>query len=108
MMVNYAFASEWVDLGAPEPLEPSCEVNVISSSNLEISFKLKGFWQDHLKNGLNRISFPGSVPNLERGAPNLPRMSRSVIIPDLAYMELSLIIKSFQIIILKLNGRKII
>ena len=53
MMVNYSFASEWVDLGAPEPLEPSCEVNAISSSNLEISFKLKGFLQDHLKNGLN-------------------------------------------------------
>ena len=95
MMVNFSSASEWVDLGAPEPVEPICEVNAISSSNLEISFKLKGFLQDHLKNGLNRISFPGSVPILERGAPNLPRMSRSVIIPDLAYMELSLIKTEF-------------
>ena len=91
MMVNYSFASEWVALGAPEPLEPSWNVNAISSSNLEISFKLKGFLQDHLKNGLNRISFAGSVPILERGAPNLPRMSRSITIPDLAHMELSII-----------------
>ena len=94
-MVNYLFASEWVDLGAPEPSEPSWGVNAISSSDLEISLELKGFLQDHLKNGLNRISFPGSVPILERGAPNLPSMSRSITIPDLAHMELSIIETEF-------------
>ena len=94
-MVNYAFASGWVALGTPDPSEPSWEVNAISSTNLEISFKLKGFLQDHLKNGLKRISFPASVPILERGAPNLPRMSRSITIPDLAHMELSIIETEF-------------
>ncbi len=59
-MVNYLFASEWVDLGTPEPSEPSWEVNAISSSNLEISLELKGFLKEHLRNGLNRINFPGS------------------------------------------------
>ena len=95
VMIGHLFASEWVDLGAPDPSEPNWEVNTISSSDLEISIQLKGFLQDHLKNGLNRISFPGSVPILERGAPNLPRMSRSIIIPDLAHMELSIIKTEF-------------
>ena len=54
-MVNYLFASEWVDLGTPEPSEPSWEVNAISSSNLEISFELKGFLEDHLKNNGSAI-----------------------------------------------------
>ena len=40
-MVNYAFASGWVDLGTPDPSEPSWEVNAISSTNLEISYKFK-------------------------------------------------------------------
>ena len=95
VMIGHLFASEWVDLGAPDPLEPTWEVNAISSSDLEISIQIKGFLRDHLKNGLNRISFPGSVPILERGAPNLPSMSRSIIIPDLAHMELSIIKTEF-------------
>ena len=32
---------------------------------------------------------------MERGAPNLSRMSRSIIIPDLAHMELSIIRTEF-------------
>ena len=95
VMIGHLFASDWVDLGAPDPSEPTWDVNAISSSDLEISIHVKGFQQDHLKNGLNRISFPGSVPILEKGAPNLPRMSRSIIIPDLAHMELSIIKTEF-------------
>ena len=76
----------WVDLGAPVPLEPTWEVNAISSSDLEISIQIKGFLRDHLKNGMNRISFPGERTYFGKGAPNLPRMSRSIIIPDLTHM----------------------
>ena len=32
---------------------------------------------------------------MERGAPNLPRMSRSITIPDLAHMEISIIKTEF-------------
>ena len=88
-------ASEWVDMGGPRPSQPTWNVNSISESNIEISFELNGYHHELLENGKNRISFPGGVPILERGAPEMPRMARSIIIPDLANMELSIISSEF-------------
>ena len=88
-------ASEWVDTGGPRPVQPTWNVNSISESNIEISFELNGYHHELLENGKNRISFPGGVPILERGAPEMPRMARSIIIPDLANMELSIISSEF-------------
>ena len=88
-------ASEWVDMGGPRPSQPTWNVNSISESNIEVSFELNGYYNELLENGKNRISFPGGVPILERGAPEMPRMARSIIIPDLANMELSIISSEF-------------
>ena len=88
-------ASEWVDMGGPRPSQPTWNVNSISESNIEISIELNGYHHEILENGKNRISFPGGVPILERGAPEMPRMARSIIIPDLANMELSIISSEF-------------
>ena len=82
-------ASEWVDLGDVRPSQPIWDVNSISESNIEITFELGGYYQELLDNGKTRVSFPGGVPILERGAPEMSRMARSIIIPDLANMELS-------------------
>ena len=83
-------ASEWVDLGDVRPSQPIWDVNSISESNIEITFGLGGYNQELLDNGKTRVSFPGGVPILERGAPEMSRMARSIIIPDLANMELSI------------------
>ena len=88
-------ASEWVDMGGPRPSQPTWNVNSISESNIEVSFELNGYYNELLENGKNRISFPGGVPILERGAPEMPRMARSIIIPDLANMQLSIISSEF-------------
>ena len=88
-------ASEWVDMGGPRPSQPTWNVNSISESNIEVSIELNGYHHEILENGKNRISFPGGVPILERGAPEMPRMARSIIIPDLANMELSIISSEF-------------
>ena len=88
-------ASEWVDLGDVRPSQPIWDVNSISESNIEITFELGGYYQELLDNGKTRVSFPGGVPILERGAPEMPRMARSIIIPDLANMELSVISTDF-------------
>ena len=89
------FASGWVDLGATRPSEPTWDVNVVSENDIGISFQLQGYSNELLQNGKNRISFPGGVPILEQGAPNLPRMARSIIIPDIAHMELSILETEF-------------
>ena len=89
------FARQWVETGTSRPSEPVWDVNSISDRHLEISFDVGGYFIEQLPNGKNRITFPGSVPILESGAPELPRMARSIIIPDLAHMELSVLETEF-------------
>ncbi|MEC9050439.1 MAG: C25 family peptidase propeptide domain-containing protein, partial [Candidatus Neomarinimicrobiota bacterium] len=89
------FARQWVEIGASRPSEPNWDVNSISDRHLEISFDVGGYFLEQLPNGKNRITFPGSVPILDSGAPELPRMARSIIIPDLAHMELSVLETEF-------------
>ena len=89
------FGRQWVETGTSRPSEPVWDVNSISDRHLEISFDVGGYFIEQLPNGKNRITFPGSVPILESGAPELPRMARSIIIPDLAHMELSVLETEF-------------
>ena len=93
--VTGLFAREWVETGTPRPSEPVWVVNSISENELEISFDLGGYFVEDLANGKNKITFPGGVPNLEEGTPDLPKMAQSIIIPDLAHMELSIIESEF-------------
>ena len=93
--VTGLLAREWVETGTSRPSEPVWVVNSISENELEISFDLGGYFVEDLANGKNKITFPGGVPNLEEGTPDLPKMAQSIIIPDLAHMELSIIESEF-------------
>jgi hypothetical protein len=93
--VTGLLAREWVETGTSRPSEPVWVVNPISENELEISFDLGGYFVEDLANGKNKITFPGGVPNLEEGTPDLPKMAQSIIIPDLAHMELSIIESEF-------------
>ena len=93
--VTGLLAREWVETGTSRPSEPVWVVNSISENELEISFDLGGYFVEDLANGNNKITFPGGVPNLEEGTPDLPKMAQSIIIPDLAHMELSIVESEF-------------
>jgi hypothetical protein len=93
--VTGLLAREWVETGTSRPSEPVWVVNPISENELEISFDLGGYFVEDLANGKNKITFPGGVPNLVEGTPDLPKMAQSIIIPDLAHMELSIIESEF-------------
>ena len=80
-------AREWVEVRSSRPAEPVFNLETHSAGNIEISFELSGYFLDE-ENNSYRISFPGGVPILEKGAPDLPRMARSIQIPDMAHMEL--------------------
>ena len=93
--VTGLLAREWVETGTSRPSEPVWVVNTVSDNQLEISFDLGGYFVEDLPNGKNKITFPGGVPNLEVGTPDLPKMAQSIIIPDLAHMELSIVESEF-------------
>ena len=80
-------AREWVEVRSSRPAEPVFNLETHPAGDIEISFELSGYFLDE-ENNSYRISFPGGVPILEKGAPDLPRMARSIQIPDMAHMEL--------------------
>ena len=90
-LLSALFAKDWVDIGSPNPSEPEWTINNNTDGNIEMSFNLNGYFIEKNSNGDSQITFPGGVPILKSGAPELPRMARSIIIPDLAHMELSVI-----------------
>ena len=94
-LISSLLAREWVETTTAQPTEPVWTTQVNSPSEIEISFDLGGYFLQELSNGKKQISFPGGVPNLEEGSPDLPRMAHSIIIPDLAHMELSIIESEF-------------
>ena len=91
LVLSIPFAKDWVDIGSPDPSEPEWVVISDSEENIEISFNLNGYFIEQDQDGGSQITFPGGVPILQSGEPELPRMARSIIIPDLAHMELSVI-----------------
>ena len=80
-------ARGWVEIQSSRPSEPAFNLETHSTGNIEINFELSGYFLDE-ENGSYRISFPGGVPILEKGAPDLPRIATSIQIPDIANMEL--------------------
>ena len=80
-------AREWVEIQSSRPSEPAFNLETHSTGNIEINFELSGYFLDE-ENGSYRISFPGGVPILEKGAPDLPRIATSIQIPDIANMKL--------------------
>ena len=91
LLVTGLSARTWVEATAAQPSEPTWISNSISDEHIEINFDLGGYFVTELPNGKKQISFPGGVPNLEEGAPDLPKMAYSIIIPDLAHMEISIL-----------------
>ena len=90
LLSSLSAASSWVTLSSNEPAEPRIEV---LSSNLEqtiLDVELPGYYVSQTRiNGVDHalISAPGLTPILEAGAPALPKLYRSIVIPDQARME---------------------
>ena len=90
IIFNLINARDWVELNSSEPVNPLWNINQISDDFIEISFEMGGYFSKKLSDGKTQITFPESVPILEEGSPQLPRIARSIIIPDDANMTLSI------------------
>ena len=65
-----------------------------NSTRTKLSFELAGYFFEKTDEG-SKITFPGGVPILEKGSPDLPIITRSIQIPDLAKMELKVLSSNF-------------
>ena len=93
------FSGKWTGISSPNP-QPA-KVTLVSSSldHSVVKISLAGFYMNDLetvKGTASRISLDNSTPILDKDAPDLPKITASVAIPDLAEMEITVVSKSFR------------
>ena len=88
------FSRDWVEVNSSSPSEPTVIALSSAQQSVELSFELSGYFLEKTVDG-NKITFPGGVPILEKGSPDLPIITRSIQIPDLAKMELKVVSSNF-------------
>ena len=84
-------SKNWVPAGDSNPSKPNWRIDSSSEGYVELSFELNGYFIEEDLSGNSQFTFPGSVPILQSGSPELPRMARSIIIPDFSNMELKIL-----------------
>lgn len=87
-------ASEWVSTGSERAASPEWVVNALSDDQFEVLFKLNGYFLEETNNGY-RVTFPEGVSILENGAPDLPLIAKSIIIPNLVSLDISILESDF-------------
>ena len=87
-------AKEWISTKTGSSREPKWNYRSVSNSEAEINFELLGYFLKELKKGEVTIEIPGGIPILKR-CPELPSITSSIAIPDLANMSIELINSSF-------------
>ena len=93
-----SFAGEWKPIRSQQPVNASVELISSDISTSVIHFKLDGFYLNEVKTPRGNaftISLGNATPMLDKSAPDMPKMTTSVIIPDIAMMELEVVSSSF-------------
>ena len=87
-------ASDWVNVTSDQPAQAN--VSLISSqiTQSSVHFTLNGFWKDEVLTDQGNswlISLENGAPLLLKGAPDLPILSGSIIVPDMSHMKVNII-----------------
>lgn len=71
----------------------STNINLLNSNitNTSIKITVDGYEFIEVEDGLYEINIDGGIPLLEKGAPNLPALKTSIIIPDNSNMSINII-----------------
>ena len=92
-------ANQWVQLKSATPSKPTTTLVSSDVSQSVIHLSLDGFWKSEVQTSQGSawlIDLGNSVRNLEKGAPDLPYVSTSVIIPDLSKMKVEVVSAKFK------------
>ncbi|MBU0519961.1 hypothetical protein KJ564_13625, partial [bacterium] len=98
LLVSFSGAAEWVNLtNAAEPVQ----VNLMESNGQEIivNYQLSGFSRDQIElNGatFDLIGLSGESRLWDKASPDLPRLCRSIIIPNDGIMAVRIVSAEYQ------------
>lgn len=94
------FASdEWVEINGGTPAKPVTTLVSSNGSQSVIQLSLTGFWKSEVQTPRGSawlIDLGNRVRNLKKGTPDLPYVSTSLLIPDLAKMQVEVISSEYQ------------
>jgi len=92
-------AGQWVKVTSSTPSKPVTALVSSDNSQTVIHLSVDGFWKSEVQTPQGSawlIDLGNSVRNLEQGAPDLPYVSTSLIIPDLFKMKVEVVSASYQ------------
>lgn len=99
LIVFQSFASDWTGIRSQQPTRG---IKQLVSSNIDesiIHFSTDGFLSKQVITPAGPaliINLEGASQILQKGAPDLPKMTASVIIPDLASMQIEILDTKYQ------------
>ncbi len=91
-------AGEWKPIRSLQAVDASAALISSDISTSVIHFKLDGFFLNEVKTSRGSaytISLGNATPMLDKNAPDMPKMTASVIIPDMAMMDVEVVSSSF-------------
>ena len=93
-LFSFILPNQWIDISSSEEEVPSISIVSSDIENTIVEFNLSGFNQKSVFINDDEyliVSFPNSASNLELGYPNLPSISKSIIIPNNGLMKTEII-----------------
>ena len=99
LFVFQIFASDWTNIRSDRPVPAEKQLLHSTIETSQIRFSLDGFLSNAVSTPQGEaivISLDGATPLLQSGAPELPKLTASVIIPDLAEMSVEVIHSSYM------------
>ncbi len=91
--VSNGTGHEWVNIQSVQPSSPRSQLLESTLERSAINFHFDGFFLDEVttpKGPALVVSLQDGTPILEAGSPDLPKLTASVIIPDLARMDVQI------------------
>ncbi len=99
LILGFAFGSEWVTIKSDKAKPAQITLKSSDIQTSVIRFGLDGFYKIPVETpkGIQQlIALPKGTRILEKGAPDLPKLTASVIIPDVAGMKAEVISSSYK------------
>ena len=97
-LLNVIISKEWIEITSSVQKSPNINVVDYDGSDSILEFELPGFNKQTVSiNNQNYevISFPTSAANLDYGYPDLPSISKSIIIPNDGLMTIEIVEQRF-------------
>lgn len=97
--MGFLSAQNWIPISADQPQPASVELISSDISTSTIAVELKGFTLNPVvtpRGEAFTVSVEEATPILEKGMPDLPKLTSSLIIPDMANMEVTVVSSSFR------------